>query len=525
MLLWVFCIFLTIVTEAIHSIWVVFLLKKIVEVILENREYATHLLVAFGMSVLVGAVLEIIRQKMRYLLYQRSVLRLEDKLISTCFKRRSGGQKAFVLIQNTVNDFCMRQVDLVMECCSVCGISVILGIYICYISISALLLCLIVTGIVLCLMWKSNQKIPDTAKRSNEKMNAVYGEMWNYLRCKEMLPFLQPRVYDKYEERLRENKKEQILLGKYTNTARISMRFGRVGIMLIAIVYFGIHTIRGAFTLPELFAVTMLLPNFAESILRFPNCIARYRELTGIERNLKVFLKNDEPEQAMGSESVGDRVRSIQVSGVKYSYREGEVNCQVENLSVQEGGSIGIFGESGIGKTTLLRIILGELKKDCGKCLVNGQEIEKIDRQEFWRHVLYLSQDPVILPVSLKKNIVMTGNNAEIDEKKYNDSLEKADIVEIAGKVGEKEVDAGSLSNGEIQKICIARCFYTDKEVFILDEATNAMSPNAERDILKNLIEEVTQKNKMLILVSHNPAVIGLCDKSVRIQKTVTNYI
>lgn len=522
MILWIFCIFCAVMAEAINSVWIVFLLEKIVEIILQNRQYASHLLVIFALSVLAGAVAGILRQKLRYLLYQRKVLFLEDRLIAACCGRRSGGQEAFVLIQNTVNDFCAGQIDWVLECCSVCGISVMLGIYICSISAKALLLCVTVTGIVLCLMWKSNQKIPDAAKRSNEKMNAVYGEMWNYLRCKEMLPFLQPGVYEKYEKKLKENQQEQILLGKYTNTARISMRFGSVGIMLIAIVYFGMLTIRGEFVLPELLAVTMLLPNLADSMLRIPNCIAQYKKLAGIEKNLNAFLDSVEPESVSGDKPLEGRIMSIQVSGIKYSYREGEVNCQVENLLAQAGSFVGIFGESGTGKTTLLRLILGELRKQEGSCLVNGCEIEKIDRQEFWRHVLYLSQDSVILPVSLKENITMMENGTEIDEKRYMESLVKTNIEELAAKAGEKEVDAGSMSSGEIQKICIARCFYTEKEVLILDEATNAMSPNAERSILKNLAEEVRRKNKILILVSHNPAVIDLCDRTVRIQRTGT---
>ena len=97
--------------------------------------------------------------------------------------------------------------------------------------------------------------------------------------------------------------------------------------------------------------------------------------------------------------------------------------------------------------------------------------------------------------------------------------MKKAGIEELAAAKGEEELDESALSSGERQKVCLARCFYTDKEVLILDEATNAMSPGAEKNILHNLIHEAAQKNKILILVSHNPAVIKLCDRSVRIYK------
>ena len=78
MILWCLCILFTIITEAVNSVWTVFLLKKIVETILQDREYAPGPLLVFALSVLAGAVLEILRQKMRYLLYRGKVLRLED---------------------------------------------------------------------------------------------------------------------------------------------------------------------------------------------------------------------------------------------------------------------------------------------------------------------------------------------------------------------------------------------------------------------------------------------------------------
>lgn len=519
--LWSCCIVLTILTGAIHSVWTVFLLKKIVEVVLQERIHAPHLLILFVLSVLAGAMLEILRQKLRYILYRRRAVTLEDRLISAGSECRGGGKEAFVLIQNTVNDLAAEQTDWLLLCWNILGISVILGIYICSISVMALLICLAVTGVALCLMWKSNQKLPDAAKSWNEKMNAVYGEMWNYLRCKEILPFLQPKVYKKFEEKLEENQRGQILVGKHTNTARICMRFGSVGVMLIAIVYFGNLVIRGQFTISELLAVTMLLPNLADSMLQIPNCISQHKKLKGMEGNVNAFLESHGKEKGRDGESgmLGQQITSIRTSDIRYGYKEGECSCRMDGFSAESGSATGIFGESGSGKTTLLKIILGELQGYAGECLINGHRVETLERQELWSHILYLSQDAVLLPVNLKSNVTLTQNSELIDEERYRDALRKAGIEDLAVEKGERELDESMLSSGEIQKICLARCFYTEKEVLILDEATNAMSPNAEKSVLHNLIREAEQKNKILLLVSHNPAVIEQCGSSVRIHR------
>ena len=517
-MIWILCIFLTVAAGVINSVWVVFLLEKIVEVILRDGIHSPYLLVIFILSVIAGALLEIIRQKLRYVLYQKRVVKLEDRLISVSHDIRGEGNNAFVLIQNTVNDLVTKKIDWTLECWNIFGVAIMLSVYICYISFQAFLICLLITVIGLLTMWKSNQKIPDASKKSTEKTNAVYAEMWNYLKCKEILPFLKSNVYDKYEEKLKDNQQSQIVLGKNTNTARVCMRFSSIGILLVAILYFGILTIRGQFTLPELLAVTMLLPNLAESLLKVPNCIAEYKKLAGMEENVTVFIKSNLQENVEEKELLEEKITSIAAANIEFSYQEGDCHCHVGEFLAQSGSTIGICGESGVGKTTLLKIILGELKGNRGECRINDRDVRRLDKDHLWSHILYLPQIPVILPVSFKENITLVSDKGLIDEKKYFEAIKKADIDGLAAEKGDDNLGNAALSSGEIQKICLARCFYSEKEVIILDEATNAMSPNAEKYVLQNLIKEVTLKNKILILVSHNPAVIDLCDRSFLIE-------
>lgn len=129
---WIFCICITVLTGTVSSVWTVFLLKKIVEEVLQEGEYAPHLLAAFVLSVLAGALLEILRQKLRYLLYRKREAQLEDRLIFACGEKGSGGKEVFVLIQSTVNDLVAKQTDWALECSRIAGVSAILSIYTCF---------------------------------------------------------------------------------------------------------------------------------------------------------------------------------------------------------------------------------------------------------------------------------------------------------------------------------------------------------------------------------------------------------
>lgn len=248
------------------------------------------------------------------------------------------------------------------------------------------------------------------------------------------------------------------------------------------------------------------------------NCIAEYKKLAGMEENITVFIKSNLQENVEEKELLEEKITSIAAANIEFSYQEGDCHCHVGEFLAQSGSTIGICGESGVGKTTLLKIILGELKGSQGECRINDRDVRRLDKDHFWSHILYLPQIPVILPVSLKENITLVSDKGPIDEKRYFEAINKADIDGLAAEKGDDNLDNAALSSGEIQKICLARCFYSEKEVIILDEATNAMSPNAEKYVLQNLIKEVTLKNKILILVSHNPAVIDMCDRSFLIE-------
>lgn len=514
--IWSLCILLTAAVGIMQSFVLVYLLKKIVEVVLREGDKQVILLVLFLGAMLLGMALEILRQGTRFRFLKEISYSLEDLLIDSVYQTEKKGScdKIFALLQNTVPKLAVQYVDTVLGAWNIAVTIIVVTSYTLFMSYKAVFICFAVTGIGMLFMRSSNRKISEAARNSSDTFNQVYLEMMEYLKCSEMLPFLDEEVYQEFEKKIQHNQINQIELAKCTNMARICTRFSNVGIVLIASAYLGTLTILGRFSITDLLAIILLLPALADALFKIPNQLADYKKVIGMGDSMKEFLEaavitSEEPENAAFG-----KIMEIKVRNLSFSYDKEKEHCTVKEFFASSGQVIGICGRSGSGKTTFLKILLKELEDFTGECLVNGVDIREIAGKRLWKGILYLPQDPVLLPVSIKENVAL-GDNSKINDDKIKRALRLADLDGLINTYEEKEnhiANKANLSNGEIQKLCLARCFYTDKNVIILDEASSAMSPNAEQKVLSNLIEEVRSKEKILILISHNSDVAAMCD-------------
>lgn len=179
------------------------------------------------------------------------------------------------------------------------------------------------------------------------------------------------------------------------------------------------------------------------------------------------------------------------------------------NLIVNKGEFIGIKGESGTGKTTLIDIILRLQKPQKGKLLINGKQHVEIVKG-------YLPQSSSILDASIKDNVAFGIPEEDQETDKVLESLKMAELYEFVSKkeeginflVGE----AGArLSGGQKQRLGLARALYKSPDILILDEPTSALDSKTEKAILKTL--QKLSKTVSIILVSHNPLMLKGCDK------------
>lgn len=207
---------------------------------------------------------------------------------------------------------------------------------------------------------------------------------------------------------------------------------------------------------------------------------------------------------------------------VNFNYQNSNSKI-INNLSleIKKNDIIGIIGESGSGKSTLINLLLCLLQPSSGSIEIDGVDIQK--NIKAWRKLIgYVPQNIFITDDTLKKNIALGIDEDQISEKQVNQSLEfsKLNKYVIKKKEGIESTigDKGSkISGGELQRLGLARAFYNNPQVLILDEFTSSLDFKTEEEIL-NEIEKL--KNKItIILITHRKSTLKVCNKVLKLEK------
>ena len=178
-----------------------------------------------------------------------------------------------------------------------------------------------------------------------------------------------------------------------------------------------------------------------------------------------------------------------------------------------------IVGPSGEGKTTMLRILLGLVSAWEGTVSVNAAGEEQVPVSAATRKLFaYVPQDNVMFAGSIAENLRIMKENAT--DEQINEALRKACAFEFVHKIptGLKspiKENGGGFSEGQIQRLAIARALLSDAPVLLLDEATSALDVATERKILRNILDK--SSSKTCIITTHRPSVLSMCDRIYKI--------
>lgn len=207
----------------------------------------------------------------------------------------------------------------------------------------------------------------------------------------------------------------------------------------------------------------------------------------------------------------------IKFSNVTYAYDDGKRNV-IDNLTFdfKPNSCTAILGETGAGKTTIVRLILALLHPVKGNVTIYNKVEEKDISPRIRCNLVYVPQGNTLLSGSIRDNLRMGRLNAT-DEEMYA-ALDKACagfVKELPDGLATNCAEAGGgLSEGQAQRIAIARALLREGSVMIFDEATSALDLETERTLLKNLLGE---HSHTIIFITHRPAVVDYCDNVLRI--------
>ncbi len=193
---------------------------------------------------------------------------------------------------------------------------------------------------------------------------------------------------------------------------------------------------------------------------------------------------------------------NIELKNVSFAYGEKQVLTNI-SLSIKENTKVAFVGETGSGKSTIIRLISGLIKPTVGQILVDSKDLEKLSLDSYYDHLLYLSQDSPIFDGTLKENIVF---DKDVKDEEILEVLKLVELEKFYSKLkngletelGEKGV---LISGGERQRIALARLFFDDSKIIILDEATSAMDNITEERVMSAITEHL--ENKTFIIIAH----------------------
>lgn len=212
----------------------------------------------------------------------------------------------------------------------------------------------------------------------------------------------------------------------------------------------------------------------------------------------------------------------IRIDNVSYKYDTNEGNV-IDNLSFDfpPGTCTAVVGETGAGKTTLVRMLLALLRPQKGQIVIygsNGQVCEEVSPLHRCNFV-YVPQGNTLLSGTIRDNLRLGNMSATDEQMRAALDASCADFV-FSLPDGLDTVcseQGGGLSEGQAQRIAIARGLLRNRSIMLFDEATSALDPETERKLLENIL---TDKTKTIIFITHRPAVTEYCDQVLRIERT-----
>ena len=209
-----------------------------------------------------------------------------------------------------------------------------------------------------------------------------------------------------------------------------------------------------------------------------------------------------------------DKIETIEIKHLSYWYDDTEKPALDNiNMMIKHGDKIGIIGQVGSGKTTLMNIISGFYEMPKGMVLINGEDIGDYKRDDLFSKYNYALQQNIILDDTIKANVDITENLEDNEFEKIIKNAElKEDIEKLEEKeetlVGEKGV---KLSGGQKQRVSIARNLSNAREINIFDDTLSALDSTTEKKIMNHLLDEVG--NNTLIVIANKISSVEKLDK------------
>lgn len=297
---------------------------------------------------------------------------------------------------------------------------------------------------------------------------------------------------------------------------------------LFAMVLGGVRVYQGHIDIGEMTAILQLVNQIQGPVSALAGVLPRfYGIIASAERLIELEDYEDELNSEDKIENIDEyygKLRKIVFDDITFRYNR-DLIFDGASITVEKGDFAAITGISGIGKSTLLKLVLGVIYPESGKITLEGDGISHIVDRSTRNLFSYVPQGNMLLSGTLRENItfmckdksdedIMSAVRISCADEFVDDLPDGLETV-----IGERGM---GLSEGQIQRIAIARAILYGAPILLLDEATSALDEATEEKLLRNLRE---LENRTCIIITHKPAALNVCNKEIRIDNKKINIL
>ena len=276
-------------------------------------------------------------------------------------------------------------------------------------------------------------------------------------------------------------------------------------------------------------AAFKLLPSVSKIIMSFQTMRFSQASVEIIKKEVTTYRK-----QSLGKINDQKKLKkislkkNISLNNISFRYnKRSDYLFKGINLKISKGDVVGIYGESGTGKSTLIDILLGLLKPTKGNLKIDDIKITNNNRNSWLNSVGYVPQKIFLTDDTLLENIAFGQDITEIDKTKAYKSIKQSELESLVTSKGGLKRKLGqhgsNVSGGQLQRIGIARSLYKSAEIYVFDESTSSLDKETEKKML-DVIKKIS-KNKSCIIVSHNINNLKYCNKIFCLKNKKLNTI
>lgn len=229
--------------------------------------------------------------------------------------------------------------------------------------------------------------------------------------------------------------------------------------------------------------------------------------------------------KSIDKKKLNGQISSVNIKNLSFSYKNKKNVLKNINISLQKGEKVALVGPNGSGKSTLIKILSGLYEIRAGDILINDISLKDIDIEDYYTKISVLFQDFVKYELTLQENIGFgdmknfhsTENMKTVLDKLQATFLKRNENYDLSMQLGNWFEEGQQLSQGQWQKVALARAYFKDASIYILDEPNAALDTVSEREIFDNFFE--ISREKIGIFISHRLSAAKMADKIIVMNK------